>query len=398
MKAEKCERTPGEQSSSTKPRAFIGCSSEAKKLGEAVQRNLESWCYPELWTQGFFMLSATTIESLEKRLPEYAFAVFLLTPDDATIIRRKKQPAPRDNLILEVGLSIGILGRFRTFLVIPRDSSDLRLPTDILDVTCAEYDPAAPNPVAALGPACNKIRDAMGTPALRPDDLLRASIGKAIRDVHPHHLGEVETYLRYLSDMVFSTGVLRRNWTIDLSYDFSKIAENVIRERIVWDYEFINVTSRELNYPMRLFSLVDESNSLISFTRMHTNGKKEDVFINGQTTVESLGVFARRQRTVLLPPGVSHFISMRFEQDHPVSPQRHYIHNAFAPIEPTLSAQLKIRVPDGYRADVLGREIIAPTKLHDHWDFRIPGPLLPEQIIEYMVQKEVSSGNSSQPK
>lgn len=374
----------------SKHRAFIGCSSEANVVALAIQQNLETWCYPEIWNQGFFVLSDTTIESLEKQLAEYTYAVFLLTPDDVTIFRHKKSSTPRDNLLLEVGMSIGLLGRSRTFLVVPKDSS-LRLPTDLLGITCADYDSSAPNHVAALAPACNKIRDAMGKPSLRSDDVLRGTLGKAISEVHPHHFGEIERYLRYLGDIVFSTGVLRRNWTIDLSYDFSRISENIIRERIVWDYEFINVTSRTLEYPMRLFTFSDETNSLVSFTRMDANGKSENVFANVESPVKAIGLFAKRQHTVQIHPCVSYFISMRFEQDHPVSPERHFIHNAFAPIEPTLSARLKIRVPQGYRADVLGRDILTPMKLHDHWDFRIPGPLLPEQIIEYMVQKEVAN-------
>ena len=91
----------------TAVRAFIGSSTESVTAAEAIQRNLRTWCFPEIWSQGIFTLSSTGIESLERQLPQYAFAVFLLTPDDISLYRGQESPVPRDNLVLEVGLSIG---------------------------------------------------------------------------------------------------------------------------------------------------------------------------------------------------------------------------------------------------------------------------------------------------
>ena len=48
--------------------------------------------------------------------------------------------AARDNLIWEHGLFSGKNGRDRTFIVMPRDVSNLKLPTDWLGVTPATYD------------------------------------------------------------------------------------------------------------------------------------------------------------------------------------------------------------------------------------------------------------------
>lgn len=375
------------QPNSKKHRAFIGCTKEAQYLAEAIQSNLASWCYPELWSHGFFTLSKTTIESLENGLPNFGFAVFLLTPDDISIVKGKRHPAARDNLILEVGMAIGLLGRSHTFIVVPKDSG-LKLPTDILGVTYAEYDSSAPNFQAAFAPACNKIRDAFEQSLARPIDLVRTHFGHSMQYIHPHHLGESDALISHVSEMVFSKGVLRRNWTIDLSYDFAKIDKNIITEKIIWDYEFINITTKRIDYPITLFSLIGDINTLVSFTKMESNGNRVPVFTSGDTNVEQQRLFLKRQRVVPLPPSVSHFITMQFLLDHPVSPQAHYIHNAFAPIEPTLSTRLKVFVPNGYRMDVLGIEGIEPIKLGDQWDFRIPTPLLPEQIIEYIFQKE----------
>jgi predicted nucleotide-binding protein len=62
----------------------------------------------------------------------------VLTADDVTIRRGRKSHAPRDNVVFELGLFIGSLGRERTYIVTEK-SVDLRLPTDLLGVTYLPY-------------------------------------------------------------------------------------------------------------------------------------------------------------------------------------------------------------------------------------------------------------------
>jgi hypothetical protein len=59
-------------------------------------------------------------------------------------------------------------GKWVTFqmestIVMPRGVNDFRLPTDLLDLTPATFEPNRQdkNLIAALGPACNRIRKAM---------------------------------------------------------------------------------------------------------------------------------------------------------------------------------------------------------------------------------------------
>lgn len=370
-----------------KYKAFIGCTKEAENFALAVQANLESWCYPEIWSQGFFKLSETTIESLEKGLPSFEIAIFLLTPDDISIVRGKRYKTARDNLILEIGMAIGFLGRSRTFLVLPKNSG-IKLPTDILGVTYATYDSEAPNLQAAFGPTCSQIRRVVEQHFSQSIDLLSAPSINLEYHIHPHHFGDSAALIKRVSEMVFSRRVIRRNWEIDLAYDFSKIDQNIITERITWDYEFFNITTEPIDHPMMFFMLVGDKNKLISFTQMDHKGNRVPVFESRNSKEEQQGLFLKHQRVVTLEPGISYFIAMQFLLDHPVSPEAHYIHNSFAPIEPTLNARIKATIPRGYRMDVLGVEGIIPSKFHDRWDFVIPGPLLPEQIIEYIFQKK----------
>jgi hypothetical protein len=91
----------------------------------------------EPWTRAFD-LSKTYIESLEKVIEEVDFAILIITPDDRTISRHKRTRSPRDNVIFELGVFMGSLGRDRCF-VLKEESADLKLPTDLLGVHFATF-------------------------------------------------------------------------------------------------------------------------------------------------------------------------------------------------------------------------------------------------------------------
>ena len=125
-------------------KVFIASSSEGLKVAEAVrgllQRQLGDKAEVMPWTEKF-EFSATYIESLERVSSEHDFAVLVLTPDDAITSRKTKKVAPRDNVVFELGLFIGSIGRERCFLV-HEESRDLKLPTDLLGVKPATFENA----------------------------------------------------------------------------------------------------------------------------------------------------------------------------------------------------------------------------------------------------------------
>ncbi|WP_375208084.1 TIR domain-containing protein [Hyphococcus sp.] len=152
-----------------KPRIFVASSVESLDLANAVQENLEHDAEVTVWNQGIFNLSRYAMESLVDALNSTDFGIFVLAADDVVKMRGDEQQVARDNVIFELGLFIGKLGKERNFLIIPRaDGSDFRLPSDLLGITPAEFpaDRTDGNAVAALGPACARIRRAirsMGT-------------------------------------------------------------------------------------------------------------------------------------------------------------------------------------------------------------------------------------------
>jgi hypothetical protein len=146
-----------------KPRLFIGSSTESLDIAYAAQQNLEHTADVTVWTQGIFKLSRSTLHSLIVALKNFDFSLFVLTADDLTQIRGSTVHAARDNVIFELGLFIGRLGPNRTFFIVPRGQEDLHLPSDLLGITPATFDPTRQdkNFQAALGPACNEVRKAM---------------------------------------------------------------------------------------------------------------------------------------------------------------------------------------------------------------------------------------------
>lgn len=146
-----------------KPKIFIGSSVESLDIAYALQENLEHDAEITVWTQGIFDLSRYTLDVLIDALDSFDFGIFVLAPDDITKIRKEEYQTVRDNVIFELGLFIGKLSKERNFLVIPRDQEDFHLPTDLLGLTPATFEPNREdkNLNAALGPACHKIKKAI---------------------------------------------------------------------------------------------------------------------------------------------------------------------------------------------------------------------------------------------
>lgn len=145
-----------------RPRLFIASSSEHLDVAYAVQEELERELEVTVWSQGVFELSRYTLESLEEIVRSTDFAMFVFAPDDMIRIRGVDHQAVRDNVVFELGLFLGALGRERCFVIMPSGSPDLKLPSDLLGLTTGYYDPNRQdaNLRAALGPACNKVRSA----------------------------------------------------------------------------------------------------------------------------------------------------------------------------------------------------------------------------------------------
>ena len=157
----------------SKPLLFIGSSTEGLDFARAVRALLEEDAEVTLWNEGLFALGATFIESLVEALPRFDFAVLVLTPDEPLLSRSDQVFSPRDNVIFELGLFMGRLGRERTFVVRPRDNM-VKIPSDLAGVSLATYEwPRTDNShTSALGPACDRIREVVRSRGFSPTKVL----------------------------------------------------------------------------------------------------------------------------------------------------------------------------------------------------------------------------------
>lgn len=162
-----------------RPTLFIGSSSEGLDVAEAIQQNLDRTCETNIWSQGVFGLGSGTLETLVECLPTFDFAILVMTADDLTESRGSVQQTPRDNVLLELGLCIGFLGRKRTFAVYDR-TANIKLPSDLAGVSVADYQPqSSGNLQAALGAASTTIKNVIRELGIRPTDQISGSIDQA---------------------------------------------------------------------------------------------------------------------------------------------------------------------------------------------------------------------------
>jgi len=191
-----------------RPTLFIGSSSESVDIAYAAQSNLEDVAEVIVWTQGIFELTKSYLESLLDALDDTEFGLFIFNADDVTKIRGAETRTARDNVVFELGLFIGRLGREHTFILMPRGSQDFHLPSDLLGIGTATFQPPAKRErmQAALGPACHQIRLAIRdqptsppTPSPTDVDDVRLILPMLIPEAERKHLlnisqGKTEGY------------------------------------------------------------------------------------------------------------------------------------------------------------------------------------------------------------
>lgn len=124
-------------------RLFIGSSSEHLDYAESVQlnlshvKNLDVIC----WSQNTFRISHYPLDDLLTQLEHMSFGVFILAPDDYVKIRDDNYYCVRDNVIFEMGMFFGALGRERTFFMAPEDiHNSYHIPSDLDGINYAKKE------------------------------------------------------------------------------------------------------------------------------------------------------------------------------------------------------------------------------------------------------------------
>jgi predicted nucleotide-binding protein len=141
------------------PTVFIGSSKESLEVARAIEYHLKDVATVTAWPEVPVSPGLTILEWLVRQIDAFDFAVMILAPDDVSESRGEKFPVVRDNVIFELGLFMGRLGRERTFIVQEGDTQ-LELPRDLGSVIPAFYEKRADgNWKASLSVAAATIKD-----------------------------------------------------------------------------------------------------------------------------------------------------------------------------------------------------------------------------------------------
>ena len=143
------------------PRIFIGSSSESLMIANTVQQLLSNEYDVKIWNQVTTTPGKQHLDSLLTELKKSHFAIFIYNDDDFIFSRNKEGYGPRDNIVLEIGMAMGILGVEKTFIVYDTTKQP-KIPTDLMGVSLASYRLQVDGDLSAsLGTSCTKIRNAV---------------------------------------------------------------------------------------------------------------------------------------------------------------------------------------------------------------------------------------------
>ncbi len=140
-----------------RPNIFIASSTEALPVGRAVKSHFDSEADVDIWSENIFKANRNYLDTLLNRASFYDFVIAVFTADDEALIREKQVKVTRDNVVFEFGLFLGRLGPNRTFLIL---EEDVELFSDWSGIEVAKFR-KRDNLVAAVGNACNRIREEM---------------------------------------------------------------------------------------------------------------------------------------------------------------------------------------------------------------------------------------------
>ena len=124
-----------------KPQIFIGSSSNGLDVAQVVKRELENVGSAYLWSEGnLWEPNESTFDNLLRMTGYFDFGVFVATKDDLTLTSKGEYGfEARDNVILEMSLFVGALGKKKSFMLIekgldkPSDFSGIYMPEFVKD-------------------------------------------------------------------------------------------------------------------------------------------------------------------------------------------------------------------------------------------------------------------------
>jgi len=212
----KSSRVAAHKQAGAKPLIFIGSATEGLPVANRLARILSDVAECRLWKHGVFGLSQGTLESLIETTRDADFAILVVTADDLATRKGKRVYVPRDNIIFEIGLFMGAIGRERTFIVCSEECMS-GLPSDLAGITTA---PLSGGPKKGLTNAALPIINTIARLGRRDEDPRSSGamldllgrwkttwfVGKT-GEVDYHTIKDKIIVTRVIGEKIFATGV-----------------------------------------------------------------------------------------------------------------------------------------------------------------------------------------------
>lgn len=229
-----------------KPKLFIGSSTPGLPIAKQVKDLLSPFADCILWKEeGVWEPNRSTFDNLLRMSNYFDFGIFVATADDLTLKNDQIIIEARDNVILEMTLFLGTLGRDKSFLIVERG---VDLPSDFKGI----YQPTfQKTDDSSLKAACVELRVKMeehyklGHVSLYPTTALAiayyknflAGIVDAAQNQDPHEIDGIK-YSEFKLNVVIPT---------DLSGNIREKAELFYKKHALADGFLVNTKFRK--YP-----------------------------------------------------------------------------------------------------------------------------------------------------
>lgn len=145
-------------------------SSERLRIARSIKQGLRRDAEAAVWDEGVFSAGNSTLDDLLRAVDTYDFGVFVFAPDDLSTIRKEVRPTVRDNVIFELGLFMGRLGKARAIWVVPTGQAAPHIPADLQGIKHLQFDVQMENREAAAGFVCDDVRTIIDDEGVRADN------------------------------------------------------------------------------------------------------------------------------------------------------------------------------------------------------------------------------------
>jgi hypothetical protein len=137
-----------------RPKIFIGSSKVGEPIAMKVKEYLSKIADPVVWSENnVWEPNRSTFDNLLRLANHFDFGVFVATADDLTLTNDNLVIEPRDNVILEMALFLGAMGRYKSFLLVEKG---IKLPSDFNGIYMPRFEKTDED---SLKGACQEFAD-----------------------------------------------------------------------------------------------------------------------------------------------------------------------------------------------------------------------------------------------